>query len=51
LSKFVTAMPGVPELSKSPVSAPMPALAFPSVLNASPASTATSLNVPVRRFR
>src|SRR5258706_9637007 len=29
----------------------MPARALPSALNASPASTATSLNVPLRRLR
>ena len=51
LSKFVMARPGVPELSKSPTSTPIPARAFPSVLNARPASTATSLNVPLRRLR
>src|SRR5437867_5034171 len=44
-------MPDLPEPSKSPVSTPIPARAFPSVLNARPASTATSLNLPLRRLR
>ncbi len=51
LSKFVMATPGVPELSKSATSTPMPARALPSALNAMPASTATSLNVPLRLLR
>ena len=37
LSKLVIAMPGVPELSKSAASTPMPARALPSSLNATPA--------------
>src|SRR5882762_7363163 len=51
LSKLVMATPGFPEPSKSPVSTPMPARVFPSVLKARPASTATSLNFPLCRLR
>ena len=51
LSKFVMATPAEPELSKSATSTPMPARALPSLLKASPASTAASLNVPLRWLR
>ena len=47
LSKFVIATPGMPELSKSATSTPIPARALPSLLKASPASTADVLECSV----
>src|SRR3989442_912840 len=46
LSKLVMATPGLPEFSKSPMSTPIPARAFPSVLKVKPERRSAEAPVP-----